>query len=148
MDSASFLSQGSAILRWRTLAALLQLVRARVLVGFVPFQVWRGSLGAVSRQCAPKAGAGAIAQARAWASRVERAASRLPGDSKCLPQAMALQWLLRREAIGSRLVIAVHKSDRAHRHSFHAWVEVGGELVIGHCDRASYSCVASFDQFA
>lgn len=88
-----------------------------------------------------------MAGALIWARRVERAANRLPGRSKCLPKAMALQWILRRNAIASRLVIAIHKTDRQHDHSFHAWVEVGGEMVIGHCDRASYSCMASFDQF-
>lgn len=72
---------------------------------------------------------------------VDKAARRIPGTSKCLPRAVALQWMLRREHIASQLVIAIHNTDRVGEHAFHAWVEQGGQIVIGHCDRTAYSPV-------
>lgn len=57
-----------------------------------------------------------------------------------------LQWLLRREAIGSQLVIAIHATDRTGEHAYHAWVERDGEFLIGRCDRAAYRPVMIFVQ--
>lgn len=125
------------------------LAAARLLVRWAPFSLWRRALGQVVEQPAGRGapGSGDLALARFLSRRVERAAQHLPGISKCLPQAMALQWLLRRAGIPSRLVIALHRLDRAGEHAFHAWVEVGGDMLIGHCERDLYSPVATFDQF-
>ena len=63
---------------------------------------------------------------------VERAAARLPGDTVCLPRAMALQWMLRRRGHASALVFGVQSERReGDIHALHAWVEVGGRTVIG-----------------
>lgn len=137
--------------RWQTLRAAALLVVARLLVRWLPLSSWRASLGDLvegdEASDLPALAQAQLAQARALARRVDRAVMRLPGRSKCLPQAVALHWLLRSEAIASRLVIAIHRHDRAGDHAYHAWVECGGEIVIGLCDRESYSSVARFDQF-
>jgi hypothetical protein len=63
----------------------------------------------------------------AWA--VDVVARRIPGAS-CLTQALALQWLLVRQGERSRIHVGVSRSDPRGLHS-HAWVEVGGEVLIG-----------------
>lgn len=71
-------------------------------------------------------------EARQRARQVERAASWLPFGTKCLPRAMALSWLLRRERIRHAVIVAVRPPDwRDRRDALHAWVEVGGERVLG-----------------
>jgi len=127
--------------RWQTLSAMGRIVFAQLLIRFVPLRRWRGSLGQLRGVPAPDAGVpGASREARAGARRVERAAARLPIHSKCLPRAMALQWMMRDLRQASTLVIAVRRGHREDDpHNFHAWVEQGGEMIIGQCDRSEYS---------
>jgi aryl-alcohol dehydrogenase-like predicted oxidoreductase len=66
------------------------------------------------------------------AGHVEWAAVRLPFSTKCLPQAMALSWMLRRKGISHQLVLAArpaHLRDSAD--ALHAWVEVDGTKIVG-----------------
>lgn len=100
---------------------------ARVTLAWVPFQRWRGSLGAALAGDATEQ-----ASAQMVARRVERAAERLPFTTKCLPRAMALSWLLRRQAIGHSVVIAVRPAEsRGSTDDLHAWVETDGVKVMG-----------------
>ena len=60
---------------------------------------------------------------------------------------MALQWMLKRRGISSVLVTAVYKgkpSDVVDR--YHAWVEHGGAIIIGHCDMAMYQPLMQLTQ--
>jgi len=109
---------------------------ARILIAAVPFHRWRQSLG--SRDPAREETRPAIshdeeiALARRCAVQVERAAWRLPAEFKCLPKAMALSWMLRRQAVRHCVVIAARPmEDRELADALHAWVEAGDEIVIG-----------------
>ena len=137
--------------RWQTVQAAVLLAFADALVRFVPFSTWKRTLGVVEKDGALSStgdeATDRIADARALARRVERAARRMPWQAKCLPKAVALQWQLRRAGIPSRLVIAIHRQERSGRHAYHAWIEIGGAMVIGECDRLQYAPVARFDQF-
>ena len=106
---------------------------ARLLVAGVPFGWWRGLLGTKDGRARPSAPSSSqLARARRIAGAVDRAAQRLPFDTKCLPRAMALSWLLRRAAIPHALVIAVRPQDqRDTSDALHAWVEVAGARIIG-----------------
>lgn len=137
------------------LRAAILLMAARLLVRFVSLARWRSGLGetcgvgdlqSASPQSGPVAGRADLIRAAQMARCVEKAATRLPGVSRCLPRAVALQWMLRRERIASDLIIAIHNSDRAGEHAFHAWVEHAGQMVIGHCDRSAYSPVMILTQ--
>jgi hypothetical protein len=98
---------------------------ARLAVAVVPFGRWRRTLGGQDE-------AQDLQAARQWAAHVERAAGRLPIAMRCLPRAVALSWMLRRRAIGHRVVIAVRPADRrADNDALHAWVEVAGKMVLG-----------------
>lgn len=100
---------------------------ARLLVAVVPLPRWQQhfGLGGAARP-------GAVAAAHRCARHVDRAALRLPLECKCLPRAMALSRMLRRRRVPHRLTIAVRPlAERAGRDDLHAWIEVGGETVIG-----------------
>ena len=124
--------------RWRargeTIEAMLLLALARLLVARVPLGRWRASLG---EAVAPIAGAALLrldvnAGPRQLAGAVARAAARLPGESLCLPRAMALHWLLRRRGLGSELQIGVRPHQaRGGIGDLHAWVVRDGEVLIG-----------------
>ncbi|MEZ5743137.1 MAG: lasso peptide biosynthesis B2 protein [Sphingomonadaceae bacterium] len=114
--------------RLLTMQAAGALVLAKLLVAFVPLRFWRGSLGL------GEAHAGGVGEAggQFLAGRVERAAARLPFDTKCLPRAMALSWMLRRRKQAHEVVIAVRPPDlREGDDGLHAWVEAGNATLIG-----------------
>lgn len=133
--------------RLATLRAISLLVLAACLVRFVPMSRWRSSLGEIHQGgvgCLPVLREGDLRRAAAVSRQVVRAVRRLPWEPKCLAQAMALQWLLRREEIGSQLVLAMDRRDRTADHGYHAWVECGGIMLIGACERDNYHVVLGF----
>lgn len=107
---------------------MLLLGLARLMVAAMPFGWWRHLLGSRAPDPVPAS----PAAARCLASHIERAALRLPFATKCLPRAMALSWMLRRRHIGHTVVLAVRPPEhRAAGDSLHAWVELGGKIVLG-----------------
>jgi aryl-alcohol dehydrogenase-like predicted oxidoreductase len=108
----------------RTAHALALLCWARLLIAWVPFERWRGTLGFD--------GPVRMAAAQSNAALVEWAATRLPLRFKCLPRAMALSWILCRERSGHTLVIAVRPEHlRRSADGLHAWIEADGVTLIG-----------------
>ena len=111
----------------RTAAAMARLCAARLLVAWVPFDRWRDTLGLGGGNGEPSTTAAAK-----LAGDVEWAATRWPLENKCLPRAIALSWMLRRRRIAHAVVIAVRPDQlRQSPDALHAWVEVGGEKVLG-----------------
>jgi hypothetical protein len=116
-------------LRRRTSTAMLLLIRARLLIAFVPLQYWRGSLGLTGEM---RVDPEQQRKTRRLALHVLRAAHRLPGKTLCLPQAMALSAMLRRMRTPHALVMAARPSSyQGEGDRLHAWIEQGGERVIG-----------------
>ncbi|MBF9153027.1 lasso peptide biosynthesis B2 protein [Novosphingobium jiangmenense] len=119
-------------------------VVARFLVRFIPFSWWRDSVGQmVEPRCAlaPQATCLSVRsrqQAFSLVRQIDRACKYLPGTSRCLPRAVVLCWLLRGQSLTVLTVIAFSKVDRTGEDAYHAWVECGGEVLIGHCDRSTY----------
>ena len=118
--------------------AVAWLALARLLVAHVRFGRWRPWLGT---PVAPQAGDATLrldinlAQRR-LARAVVRAAGRLPGESRCLPQAMALHWMLRRRGLGGVLHVGVLPGEaRGTLDDLHAWVTRGGEVLLGADDK-------------
>ena len=104
---------------------MLALCHARLLIALIPFRRWQGRLGFAGVDSGLK-------DARRLAGMVNRAGERLPFETKCLPRAMALSWILRRHAIGHAVVIAVRPADRREEEdALHAWVEVANERILG-----------------
>lgn len=111
------------------------LVAARLLVGWIRFGRWRALLGTILP--APTA----VGAAPTWLDVhmgrvVERAAERLPFHCKCLPRAMALHWMLARRGRAGCLAFAVlPEARRGTVDDLHAWVELGGRILIGETER-------------
>jgi Transglutaminase-like superfamily len=77
------------------------------------------------------------------AATIDRIGAKL--DAVCLPRALAAQAMLRRRGIASRLCLGVARADRSL--SAHAWVEIGGKVIVGDVDPASgrgYTPIAQF----
>lgn len=122
---------------WRgrlgTATAMAVLCFARLVVAVVPFHRWRNSLGAPAgdRNAEPSPDC-AFPQARRSAAHVERAATRLPFATKCLPRAVALSWILRHKRIGHTMVFAVRPAhQRDEPDALHCWVEIEGTKILG-----------------
>jgi len=60
----------------------------------------------------------------------------------CLPRALAAQAMLRRRGIASRLCLGVKRSDGAV--DAHAWVEIGGDKIVGGAEAADFTPLAAF----
>ena len=140
-------------LRVQTLKAIFLILKAQWLIRRSPMADWRGSLGnlievnaLVGSRAIP---AIELSHATAQARRVDRAAKRLPVEPKCLPQAMALQWMLASTGSPSRLIIAMQKEavgeTEQGANAFHAWVELGDQILIGWCDRTQFRTVLAFE---
>lgn len=103
------------------------LIVARLTVAAIPFDRWRRRLGRNGH-----ASEDDIKRAKRLAAHVDWAARLLPFPTKCLPRAMALSWVLRRNQIAHAVVLAARPANfRQPADALHAWVEVGEEKVIG-----------------
>ena len=93
----------------------------------------------------PACEAGEVAHADAVhrMARVFAAAARCaPGGARCLPKALALQWLLRGRRIATQLRIGVRKEGD--RLQAHAWLEHRGEPLLE--DREVHERFAAFER--
>ena len=126
------------------LEAITMLAAARFLIACIPLRFWRKSLGAVMAQPAgsdnlPVADGATVLRARGISRKVRRAASRVPFDAVCLPQAMAARWMLSRRGIGTRLYLGAKRSDDGRGFAFHAWLMLGDECLTGETERAAFN---------
>jgi hypothetical protein len=85
-----------------------------------------------------------LAEARAIARAVAIAARRGIWRARCLPTALALQWILARRGIASQLRLGVRRRDG--HFEAHAWIEHAGEPLIDgpgvHEDFAAFAAFA------
>ena len=132
---------------------MAMLLWAEWLVRFVPMTRWSARLGRAISAGPSNAAANPREQlerhdltlARGLARRVERAAQRLPYHPKCLPRAMALQYLLAVSGMDGRLVVAMHRTRRDAENGYHAWVELDDEVLIGTCERRDFAPIFTFE---
>lgn len=76
---------------------------------------------------------------------VGKVARYLPFDSRCLHQAMAVQWMLRHRRVDSVLVFGVRRNIISnHDLQYHAWLTVDGIPVIGGEEVESYEAFPTF----
>lgn len=109
------------------LATLLLAIRLGLVL--LPFQTVRRILAQAATLPAPGQPPQPQQLARiVWAATVM--GRYLLGNKPCLPQALAVQLLYRRQGCPAALQIGVAK-DASGRLLAHAWVESGGQIVIG-----------------
>lgn len=121
---------------WRDGARMAEagalLATAWLLVRFVRLSHWSWLLGRTADRVTAEAATPShvATQVRTAINRAER---RLLGRPlKCLPRAMAMQWMLRRRRVAASLVIgAARGSEGGRQFDLHAWVECGDTVAIG-----------------
>jgi Transglutaminase-like superfamily len=118
--------------RWLLAEAALAVVLVRLGLWLLPFRLLRRGLGRlstrhVSRHFSP--------ERIAWAVMI--VSSYIPVTT-CLTQALAAQALLSWRGVSARLRIGVTK-DVQGQFAAHAWVEVGGRVLIGGSIRERYT---------
>src|SRR5215207_9620397 len=115
--------------QWLLVEAALLLGATRIGLWLLPFRTLRRLLTKLTttptRLQAPDP---SCAEKVAWA--VEVAGRHMPGIGTCLTQALTAQVLLRREHHPSLIHIGVARGEKG-RLEAHAWLESGGEIVIG-----------------
>ena len=120
--------------RWRAAVAEAMVFAslARFLIRFVPFKLWRPSLGHIAGSgCKFEKGDG-LETASRLAKAVNRGADLLPAETICLPRAMALQWMLARRGHPSSLVFGILSGTEIQGdRELHAWIECDGVIVLG-----------------
>jgi hypothetical protein len=143
------LSSGVRVLRLpagdrrRTVEAAAQLARASLEFRFVPTRRAVALLGAVgSRDDEDEpVGAARLDDAERVGDAVARVARRLPWRPTCLRQALAVQRMLRRRGIASRIHLGVTDATVG---AAHAWVTVEGHAVVGRPGLERFVPLAAF----
>lgn len=132
----------AALLR---LEAVLALLSAWLLVFGLPLRWLELLLGRIAAPSATSSEAAqldavpaaVLRRAGTVAKRLTRAADRLPWNSTCLVQAVALGLLLARRGIaGARIRFGVRKRDGALE--AHAWLLLGPDILLGGKEAESY----------
>ena len=69
----------------------------------------------------------------------------LPLHIRCLPQAMAAYWMLRRRCVPSVLVFGVRRrADAKCQLEYHAWLMVDGECIVGGDELETFTAFPPF----
>lgn len=122
--------------RLRVAEALILMAISRALIAWVPFGRWAAWLGTRDEGVARLDRAPGTDVVIACVRAVRRASIRYPA-AICLPQAMALHWMLWRRGMVSTLVIGVLPDmERTLHDDLHAWIERGGVPIYGRTTHA------------
>jgi hypothetical protein len=134
----------TAVERNLFLRAWFWLTTIRIMLWVLPFQRLSGLLRRLVPQSHGLAGADqeeALRLARA----VTKASDYVP-KATCLPQALAVQALLRREGLSADLHIGVAKDEKGEFQA-HAWLENRGTIIIGDYELQIYSPFPALNGF-
>ena len=124
------------------LEAACLLVFARIVLLIFPFKWLPGLVRFRQEKITPCQEQLPRAQRASWA--VRTVAPRIPLRLLCLPQAIALKWMLNLRSIRSVMRFGVKKGSQE-GFKAHAWVLVDDTPVIGRVRLRDYSTIASFD---
>lgn len=127
--------------RWvRWPEAALAFAAAAIILFWLP----AGTLARLLRRhdAAAADGVADLREARLVASTIRRLACRLPGRPRCLAQAVAAHFMLRRRGIAHRVRFGVTKAAGAVR--AHAWVTVRGVALLGGAEAPQFRPIAGF----
>jgi hypothetical protein len=130
--------------KWRHLEAVGELARVSLALRLVSPQRASALLGRVDgggTSAVEPVRPEQLLEARIVGAVVARDAHRVPWRPTCLPQALAVQRMLRRRGIPARLHLGVGAIADAEAH---AWVTVGHKAVIGASERDRFSPLAAF----
>lgn len=126
------------------LDAVLLLSISKMVVLTLPFKKVAPYLGTVNGPIDERLDSLQSAKAERVKLFVQMAAGNVPFKSVCLDQAMAAMLLLRRFKIPSNLCLGVKPNDKERKLDAHAWVECGGQILVGGRRSLQYKKVAHF----
>ncbi len=118
----------------KALETALTLAWARFLIKFLPFSMWRRTVGQIETDGAPVISTATPEQrkiARMIGERVRRCARHMPFKAVCLPQAMAARWMLNRRGIATTLFFGARRGKENSRSEMHAWLMCGEDCLTG-----------------
>ena len=125
--------------RWLLLKAFGVITVVRLRLALLPF---RPGSGPSAPRPNPR-NAGPSPRRIAWA--VERAGN-VFGRATCLARALAAGWMLRQSGFPSRISIGVDACQPRNSSGLiaHAWVELGGEVLVGGPDIGRYTSLLTW----
>lgn len=125
------------------LEAMLLLALARLVILIMPFRRLAPCLG-VHMAATPELPVLRQAElVRRIGRAVENAARHAPPrQARCLPQALAAKFMLRRRGLASTLYLGISKKDNNLK--AHAWLRVGDTIVTGRSEMRHYTIISTF----
>jgi hypothetical protein len=130
--------------------ATFSLAAAQIATRLLPFSWLAPRLGRLAASpTAPELAAGPAltadqaleVQRVGWA--VRRLARYLPWDARCLAQAVAAQWMLRRRGLPSTLFLGVDRGQERWLEA-HAWLRCRAQFVTGEPQHERFKVIAAF----
>ncbi len=132
--------------RFTLFEAAWTLVVAQAAIRLIPFGKIAPSLGRLGAPPpATPLASGAVQQAQrvGWAVRV--LAHYLPWDARCLAQAIAASWMLRRRGLPSVFYLGVDHGRETWLEA-HAWLRCGDEILTGEPQHERFKVIAVFSE--
>lgn len=131
--------QLSARHRWWSLEALCLLSLAWLYVRVLPYRWWSKRLGTLLSDMTTTTPHPPDSTTLQVCKRLMTINHCLGGRFTCLMMAMAAHWMLGRRRIASRLLLGTRifsktATEPDHTLAAHAWLTVGGHIVMGHHD--------------
>jgi hypothetical protein len=125
--------------------ALIALALARSAMACLPFRRIAAWLGTPGTETPPTATDGQILLADRIGWAVATLARRVPWDARCLAQALAATWMLRRRGLEGTVSFG---ADRGESRQFlaHAWLRFGPRLVTGGPGRERFKTLTTFSR--
>ena len=111
--------------------AAVCLACARFLILFVPLRRWNHTAGIGRGEAQIQADRNALDRAVRIGRVVRLTARRMPFRAVCLPQAVAVQWMLRRRGLRGVIHLGARKPSPDDTIKLHAWLTFGGVVLTG-----------------
>ena len=115
----------------------------RFAILFLPFKYIKKRLGIAKTESTYEVEEADYLEAKQVCSIVMLACKYTPWESKCLIQAMLVQYFLKRRKIPTTIYLGVNKSDLSGMRA-HAWIRCGKMIITGYGPKDQFIQVATF----
>jgi hypothetical protein len=136
------------IIRKRRLAglyleALAELILCKAMLALMPFGRWAHRQGRFQSESLKENRTGDLPRIGLMRDAVERLGRRMPWNSKCLDQALAIQRMLSRRGLSTTTYYGMIR-DESGKWTAHAWVRCGNVWAIGYHPHREYTVVGCY----
>ena len=123
--------------------SLITLTVCKLIIVFLPFRFWSAKCGQFQCETLKEDMLLQADDISAIQRSVQWVAKRLPWHSKCLDQALAVQYMLARRKLPTTIYFGMKKGEH-NKWIAHAWVRCGDRWVVGYQPRADYTVVGTY----